>query len=87
MLFLTPPFPPAQQGVFRTTDEAHPAVEYLMNQAGNTYVGGKVEGVALPMHYDFLAIRRTPAELRTLFVKMGWFKVRMHAAYLACCCY
>src|SRR5690606_20417359 len=41
------------EGVFRTTDEKHPGVRYLMRQANPVYVGGKLRGVEAPMHYDF----------------------------------
>ena len=43
--------------VLRTNDESHPAVDYLMNQAGEMYMGGSLEGVRLPQHFDFLESR------------------------------
>jgi len=61
--------------VFGTTDEAHPAVEYLNNQAGPIYVGGRVEAVQLPNQYDFVDLRKTPAQLREDFTRHGWTKV------------
>ena len=42
---------------------------------GSRHLGGAVEGVALPPHPDFVALRATPAELRTLFAKRGWRRV------------
>ena len=39
------------------------------------HVGGTLEGVSLPMHHDFLTLRKSPAELRAQFVKRGWDKV------------
>jgi len=45
-------------------DKNHPAVAYLLDTAGDVYVGGSIEGIQLPSHYDFLDLRRTPAELR-----------------------
>ena len=42
---------------------------------GIRHLGGAVEGVALPPHPDFVALRATPAELRTLFAKRGWRRV------------
>jgi sulfate adenylyltransferase len=63
------------EGVFRTTDEKHPGVRYLMRQANPVYVGGKLRGVEAPMHYDFKHLRDTPREMRERFKKLGWRKV------------
>ena len=49
--------------------------EHWQNAAGHTCYGGKIEGVALPAHADFAALRLTPAELRAQFAKRGWHKV------------
>ncbi len=49
--------------------------EHWQNVAGHTCYGGKIEGVALPAHADFAALRLTPAELRAQFAKRGWHKV------------
>lgn len=61
--------------VFGTTDDTHPAVNYLMNQAGAVYLGGRVHGVEPPTFYDFKLMRDTPSELRGRFRKLGWRKV------------
>ena len=61
--------------VFRTDDIAHPAVNYLFNNAGPVYIGGPVIGLQKPVHYDFRARRDTPNELRSYFRKLGWRKV------------
>ena len=61
--------------VFGADDLAHPAVNYLHNQAGKVYLGGPVTGIQQPVHYDFKARRDTPNELRALFRKLGWRKV------------
>ncbi len=61
--------------VYGTKDTAHPAVSFLMNQSGPVYIGGQLEGLQLPQHYDFRALRHTPAELRNEFARMGWRKV------------
>ena len=42
---------------------------------GTMHLGGPVEGVALPPHPDFLALRATPAELRALLARRGWRRV------------
>ncbi|MDM7931294.1 bifunctional sulfate adenylyltransferase/adenylylsulfate kinase [Tabrizicola sp.] len=61
--------------VFGADDLAHPAVNYLHNQAGKVYLGGAITGIQQPVHYDFKARRDTPNELRALFRKLGWRKV------------
>ena len=33
---------------------------------------GKLRGYQLPPHYDYTAMRQTPAELRAHFEAMGW---------------
>jgi sulfate adenylyltransferase len=61
--------------VFGADDSAHPAVNYLHNQAGAVYLGGPVTGIQQPVHYDFRARRDTPNELRAFFRKVGWNRV------------
>nr|WP_226779584.1 bifunctional sulfate adenylyltransferase/adenylylsulfate kinase [Oceaniglobus trochenteri] len=61
--------------VFGADDVAHPAVNYLHNQAGKVYLGGPVTGIQPPVHYDFRARRDTPNELRAYFRKMGWRRI------------
>ena len=53
-------------------DPEHPAIRYLHDQAGDMYLGGKLRGYQLPPHYDYTAMRQTPAELRQHFDAMGW---------------
>ncbi|MBS1261180.1 MAG: putative bifunctional SAT/APS kinase [Calditrichaeota bacterium] len=36
------------------------------------YLGGKVEGVQLPIHYDFPELRATPRDLRSRLGRRGW---------------
>ena len=47
----------------------------VWEDAGHWYLGGAIEGTALPPHPDFSALRHTPAELRALFHKRGWRRV------------
>lgn len=61
--------------VFKSDDTVHPGVNYLFNKANPVYIGGKLEGAELPMHYDFKALRNTPKDLRETFRKNGWHKV------------
>lgn len=39
--------------VFGTTNAEHPAFAYLMKTAGDAYIGGEIERIRLPEHYDF----------------------------------
>jgi sulfate adenylyltransferase len=63
------------KAVFNTTSIAHPGVGYLMNRSNPWYVGGRLEGLQLPSHYDFKALRQTPAELRAEFASRGWRRI------------
>ena len=63
------------QAVFGTADPTHPGVDQLLRRTNPVYVGGRVEAVAAPLHYDFRLLRQTPAELRAEFAKLGWRKV------------
>jgi len=61
--------------VYATGDSSHPGVAYLMEQTQPVYVGGTIEGIELPTHYDFEDLRHTPEDLRRLFQKLGWRQV------------
>jgi sulfate adenylyltransferase len=75
--------------VFGTTDRNHPGVAHLLDRTHPWYVGGTIEAVGLPHHYDFATLRMTPAEVRQRFARRGWrrivaFQTRnpMHRAHL-----
>lgn len=61
--------------VYGTLDKSHPAVRYLFDTCGDYYVGGKLEVVNLPLHFDFKQLRMTPVELRRTYRKLGWKRV------------
>jgi sulfate adenylyltransferase len=63
------------QSVFGTTSAVHPGVDYLLNKGNAWYLGGRVEGLQMPSHYDFRTLRLTPAELRAEFARLGWRRV------------
>jgi len=63
------------KSVFGTTSAVHPGADYAINKSNPWYVGGKLEGLQEPSHYDFKALRFTPAELRSEFARMGWRRV------------
>jgi sulfate adenylyltransferase len=70
-----PDFDAEARQVYGTTDATHPAVDYLKNQSAPFYVGGRVEGIQLPLHYDFRGLRMTPAQVREEFDRLGWTRV------------
>ena len=63
------------KAVFNSTSKAHPGADYTMNKSNPWYVGGRVEGLQAPSHYDFRTLRFTPAELRAEFARLGWRRV------------
>src|SRR5215469_16331278 len=76
------------QSVFGTTNPEHPGVGHLLQRSHPCYVGGRLETLELPIHYDYRALRLTPGELRAEFLRLGWrsivaFQTRnpMHRAH------
>ena len=63
------------QLVFGTNDTKHPGVNYLLNTSNKNYIGGKIEKVSKPYHYDYQDLRHTPDELKSIFKKNKWDKV------------
>lgn len=57
--------------VFRG-DPEHPAVKYLYDTAGEYYVGGSLQGLQYPVHYDYVDFRKNPLQLREEFKSLGW---------------
>jgi len=70
-----PDFEAEAQAVFGTTDRGHPGVAYLYERSHPVYLGGRIEALALPGHYDFTHLRLTPADLRARFARDGWRRV------------
>lgn len=63
------------QSVFGTSDKRHPGVHYLLNTSKKNYIGGKIEKISTPRHYDFKDLRHSPDELKSIFKKNKWDKV------------
>ena len=63
------------KSVYGTLDKNHPGVNYLFDKVNDYYIGGKVQLVQLPHHYDYQLLRHTPKELKEQFKKSGWKKV------------
>jgi sulfate adenylyltransferase len=61
--------------VVGTQDPDHPGAGYLLNQSGEYYLGGGLEVISPPLHFDFKQLRQTPAEVRTAFRKLNWKRI------------
>ncbi len=61
--------------VYGTTDLCHPGVSYVFNTIREYYIGGKLEVISQPLHFDFKPLRMTPAEVRQLYKKLGWKRI------------
>jgi len=63
------------EAVYGSTDINHPGIAYLLEQTHPYYVSGHLEGIQLPIHYDYRPLRLTPQELRAAFTKAGWRRI------------
>ena len=59
-----------QRLVLGSTDARHPLVSE-MEQWGDLCISGELKVINLPTYYDFVDIRRTPAETRTMLEELG----------------
>ena len=56
-------------------DECHPAIAFLLRETKEVYIGGPIQGIQLPIHYDFNDLRLTPLEVRGAFKRCGFTRV------------
>jgi sulfate adenylyltransferase len=61
--------------LFGSTDILHPGVDYLFNRGGDYYIGGSLEVLSLPLHFDFKRFRLRPEEIRQTARRLGWQRV------------
>lgn len=61
--------------VYGTQDKRHPGVAYLMEKTGSHYLGGKLEVLSPPLHFDFKQLRLDPAEVRRTCQRLGWHRI------------
>jgi len=61
--------------VFGSQDFSHPGVQSLLQKTGDYYVGGNLEVISLPLHFDFRKLRQTPEEVRRNFHRLEWRRV------------
>jgi sulfate adenylyltransferase len=68
---------PAQeaQSLFGSTAAEDPGAALVLGKVGRVLLGGEVEGLQLPLHYDFRHLRLTPSDLRAEFSRIGWQRV------------
>jgi sulfate adenylyltransferase len=59
-----------QRLVLGSTDSRHPLVSE-MEQWGDLCISGELKVINLPTYYDFIDIRRTPVETRSMLEEMG----------------
>jgi sulfate adenylyltransferase len=59
--------------VFGSDDDNHPYIKKILKDKNDTfYVGGKIEKINLPLHFDFKDIRMTPKQTKKYFKDNGW---------------
>ncbi len=61
--------------VYGTSDHLHPAVNYMFNNGNKVYIGGRIEKIAMPNHYDYKQYRLSPTDAKMKFKNKGWDKV------------
>ncbi|MBW7884285.1 MAG: bifunctional sulfate adenylyltransferase/adenylylsulfate kinase [Caldilineaceae bacterium] len=63
-----------QRAVVGTDDARHPLVAEMASW-GSLYVSGRLDVIALPKYYDFVHLRRTPAQVRRALAALGYPQV------------
>lgn len=63
------------KAIYGTDSEEHPGVRRELETRKPFYLAGRVQGVELPLHFDFEVVRHSPAELREQFHRLGWKNV------------
>ena len=61
--------------VYGATNTSHPAVNYMFNIGGKVYIGGKIEKISVPNHYDYRKYRISPKNVKNNFNQKGWTNV------------
>ncbi len=58
--------------IFGCTDRNHEYINILLNRKNTDYIGGSLELIQLPLHYDFMNLRRTPKQTKEFFKEKQW---------------
>ena len=59
------------KGVYGTNDDNHPYVKILQSRPNVHYIGGRVEKINLPSHFDFNSLRLTPDKVKKMKEERG----------------
>jgi sulfate adenylyltransferase len=63
------------EAVYRTTSLHHVGVARLLHRTHPWNVGGRLEGLQMPIHRDFRSLRMAPVEVRAAFADRGWERI------------
>jgi len=63
------------QLVYGTDSMGHLGVKAFLTGTGDCYIGGKLEVISLPLHFDFKQLRHTPKGIRHTFKNLGWQRI------------
>ncbi len=63
------------ESVYGTQNPEHPGVAFLFDKTHPVCLGGRIEAIETPEHFDFQALRLDPADLRHEFTHLGWRRV------------
>ena len=63
------------EAIFGTADPHHSGVATHLSTDRTWHIGGPVDGVERPVHYDYRILRMSPDELRAEFIRRGWRRV------------
>ena len=63
------------ESIYGTTTTKHPGVRRLLEETHPWFVGGTIQALQRPTHYDFRPLRETPAQLQEEFARRGWNQV------------
>ncbi len=61
--------------VYNTNNKTHSGVNYIHNIGNEIYLGGKLEKIEKPFHYDFKQYRLSPKKVKLLIKDLGWNKI------------
>ena len=67
--------------LFGAADSSRTGVSRFLRRTPPVAVAGRLEGLQLPVHYDFREIRLAPLEMRSLFGRLGWRKVMAYQTH------